>query len=257
MDTVFHKRGLRRVIAAAALTAVAALAAPGTATAQEMPTVPFDPNMLHFVPALLGAAAAGSDEAREARADLLAQLSSLLAQGGLPVELQSSVKDIADFVGGSAAPGGPGAGGVEIPTDGPPISQFLYPTVGFDCMGPGQNSVATALAVAGPAGIPLPGPKAGETAFVFTALGTGGSTGKLARDPLTVAWFNLDTLQGGQQPLDAKARINPDGPTTLSAIVKTGPGRILASITGNIENKGPNGTITCGFGPTVGFIFVP
>lgn len=242
------------MIAALALAGVAAISAPGAAAAQQAPALPFDPGVLQFIPALLGAAAEGPQEARDARSQLLLQLGALIAQPGNPPALQSRVTDIAEFVGGAdaASPGAP-----QIPTDGPPISQFLYPTIGVNCIGPGQNSVASALAVAGPAKIPVPGPKAGEAAFVFTALGTAGSTGKLAPEPLTVAWLNLATMQGGQEPLNAKARINPDGPTTLSTIVRTGSGPVIASIQGNIENKGSNGAITCGFGPTVGLVIVP
>lgn len=249
-NTVLRNRGTRRALAVAALTATAALTIPGAVTAQQAPPLPVDANFLAVIPALLGAAA----ESPEAAAQVRDQLIGLLAQPNLPPELQSGAEDIAGFVGSdpTGTPGGP-----PIPTDGPPIAQFLYPTIGVDCIGPGESAVATALAVAGPAGIPVPGPKAGEAAYVFTALGTGGSTGKLAPEPLTVAWFNVDTMQGGQAPLTADAKINRDGPTTLTAIVPTGSGRVIASINGNIENKSKTGTITCGFAPTVGLVTVP
>jgi hypothetical protein len=226
---------------------------PSAVTAQEPPPPPVDPNFLAFIPALLGAAAESPESAKEAQQELFTMLTAILNQDGVPSELRSGAQDIAEFMGGATttAPGGP-----PLPTDGPPISQFLYPTMGLDCIGPGQHSIATALAVSGPAGIPVPGPKKGEAAFVFTALGTGGATGEIPPDPLTVQWLNLDTNKGGQATLDAKARINPDGPTTLSTIVGTERGRVIASIFGSIRTKSEAGPVTCGFAPTVGLIEV-
>lgn len=50
----------------------------------------------------------------------------------------------------------------------------MYPSIGNGCLKDGGNVLATAISVAGPATIPLPGPKPGQTAYVFTAIGTPG-----------------------------------------------------------------------------------
>ena len=54
----------------------------------------------------------------------------------------------------------------------PPTQDFLYPSMSNGCLKDGGNVIATAISVAGPAAIPTPGPGAGQTAYVFTAVGT-------------------------------------------------------------------------------------
>lgn len=159
-----------------------------------------------------------------------------------PAPVRSTVERVITFLDGSSG-GGPG-----IPEDGPVISQFFYPVVGNGCIGPGQNSVASALAVPGPALLPPPGPGTGQAGFVFTALGTAGAA-DVQEAPLQVSWFNLRTLSGGTEALDASANINPGGPTTLSAIADTGSGNVVAVIRGSISTEAG---ITCTFPPTLG-----
>ncbi|OBH17241.1 hypothetical protein EHH44_05635 [Mycolicibacter terrae] len=136
--------------------------------------------------------------------------------------------------------------------DAPPTQDFMYPSIGQNCLADGGNVIATALSVAGPATIPTPGPKAGQTAYVFTAVGTPGpaETQKL---PLNVTWVNLTTGKSGSATLQPRSDINADGPTTLTAIVDTGSGSILSTIFGQVSTKDHQ----CNFLPTIGSTVVP
>lgn len=251
---MLRTRKARNAVAALALSVAAVMAMPGSVTAQNPPTpAPPDLNFLEIMPAIIGSAVQGPKSGAEAREELLSTLSQLLSQPGVPEEMAIGAERIVSFI---SAPEPTVPGGVAIPDDGPPISQFLYPTVGVDCLGPGQHSIATALAVAGPQPLPLPGPKRREAAFVFTALGTGGAAGEKPHDPLTVSWLNLDTNRAGSAELDGSAGINPDGPATLTAIERTGQGRVIATVHGAINHGAPGATRTCGFAPTVGLIVV-
>ncbi|WP_430331586.1 Rv1157c family protein [Rhodococcus sp. ACT016] len=244
---------MRRAITACAVAAAAALAVPATATAQPTPPgipegVPIDV-LASFAPAILGAAAAPPDlDDVDAKADLLAQARILLEGANLPPELKSTLERVITFLDGS------GGGGPEIPKDGPVIAQFLYPTIGKDCIAPSSDSVGTALAVPGPAHLPPPGPAAGQAGFVFTALGTAKAA---PNQGMTVTWINVDNGRRETQNLTTEAHINPDGPATLSAIADTGPGRVLAVISGSLTTE-PDGAapITCSFLPTVGMFTV-
>ncbi|WP_149360937.1 Rv1157c family protein [Lolliginicoccus suaedae] len=257
---MLHTRKPRTTLAALAITVTAALSLPGVSTAQPvLPIAPpgidlstIDPAALEILPAIIGSAATGAGNGTEAQDELLATLTRLLGQPDVPPQVQDGARRIVSFISAPEPP----QGGPPIPTDGPPIQQFLYPTIGFDCIGPGQSSIATALAVSGPAGIPAPGPRARQAAFVFTALGTGGATSEVPADPLTVSWFNIDSGRSGATKLDNSAGINADGPATYTAISRTGSGRILATIHGQATLQGPNGPITCGFAPTVGIFVV-
>ena len=74
---------------------------------------------------------------------------------------------------------------------------------------------------------------------------------------MTVQWLNLDTRQSGIQPLTDEAKINPDGPATLSAIASTGSGRVVAVISGSLTTKADDADPrTCSFLPTLGFFTV-
>ena len=168
----------------------------------------------------------------------------------LSPQLTSTLESVITFLDGS------GGGGVEVPENGPAIAQFLYPTIGQGCIAPSGDSVGTALAVPGPAQLPPPGPVAGQTGFVFTALGTERPTAT-QNPPMTVQWRNLDTGASGVQPLTTEANINPDGPATLSAIANTGRGRIVAVIGGSLTTQVEGGAArTCSFVPTLGFFTV-
>ncbi len=136
--------------------------------------------------------------------------------------------------------------------DTPPTQDFMYPSIGTNCLADGSSSIATALSVAGPAKIPLPGPTAGQTAYVFTAVGTPGPA-DVQRLPLNVTWVNLTTGKSGTVTLKPRSDINPDGPTTMTAVADTGSGSIMSTIFGQVTTKEKQ----CQFMPTIGSTVVP
>ncbi len=136
--------------------------------------------------------------------------------------------------------------------DAPPTQDFMYPSIGSNCLADGSNSIATALSVAGPAKIPAPGPGPGQTAYVFTAVGTPGPA-EVQKLPLNVTWVNLTTGKSGTVTLKPRTDINADGPTTLTAIVDTGSGSIMSTIFGQVTTKEKQ----CQFLPTIGSTVVP
>jgi hypothetical protein len=162
-----------------------------------------------------------------------------------------------------AAPGPVPAPAPETPTpapapaaafgpDTPPTQDFMYPSISNGCLKDGGNVLATAISVAGPAKIPTPGPGPGQTAYVFTAIGTPGPAAQ-QRLPLNVTWVNLSTGKSGSATLKPRPDINPDGPTTLTAIVDTGSGSILSTIFGQVTTTEKQ----CQFMPTIGSTVVP
>lgn len=269
----------RRTVTALAVAVAAALAVPTAASAEPAPPeTPASPSsdvppfflptpdqplpdyaqieaLASFAPAILGAAAGPTDVAAAPQADLLAQARALLENSALPDQVKSTLERVITFLDGS------GGGGPELPpADGPVIAQFLYPTIGKGCISDTADSVGTALAVPGPATLPPPGPPAGQAGFVFTALGTA-PIAQVQEAPLTVTWLNLDNRRTGTQDLTGASNINPDGPATISAIADTGPGRVLAVISGSITTQSKEDPAapsrTCGFLPTIGTVFVP
>jgi hypothetical protein len=136
--------------------------------------------------------------------------------------------------------------------DTPPTQDFMYPSISNGCLKDGGNVLATAISVAGPAKIPAPGPGQGQTAYVFTAVGTPGPAAE-QRLPLNVTWVNLSTGKSGSATLKPRPDINPDGPTTLTAIVDTGSGSILSTIFGQVTTTEKQ----CQFMPTIGSTVVP
>ncbi|MEO6792969.1 MAG: hypothetical protein ABI253_01175 [Mycobacterium sp.] len=149
----------------------------------------------------------------------------------------------------------PGATPVANPgfgPDAPPTQDFMYPSIGSGCQADGGSTIATALSVAGPAPIPTPGPKPGQTAYVFTAVGTPGPA-EVQKLPLNVTWVNLTTGKSGSATLQPRTDINAEGPTTLTAIVDTGSGSIMSTIFGQISTKEHQ----CNFIPTIGSTVVP
>lgn len=145
----------------------------------------------------------------------------------------------------TAAPPGFGA-------DAPPTQDFMYPSIGSNCLADGSSALATALSVAGPAAIPAPGPRPGQTAYVFTAVGTPGPAA-VQKLPLNVTWVNLTTGKSGSATLKPRSDINPDGPTTLTVIADTGSGSIMSTIFGQVTTKERQ----CQFMPTIGSTVVP
>ncbi|WP_444542994.1 Rv1157c family protein, partial [Mycobacterium celatum] len=136
--------------------------------------------------------------------------------------------------------------------DSPPTQDFMYPSIGTGCAADGGNVIATALSVAGPAKIPTPGPQPGQTAYVFTAVGTPGPA-DVQKLPLNVTWVNLTNGKSGSATLKPQPDINPDGPTTLTAIADTGSGSIMSTIFGQVTTKDKQ----CQFMPTIGSTVVP
>jgi hypothetical protein len=164
----------------------------------------------------------------------------------------------------SAAPAGPAPAVVPAPApapaaaapgfspDAPPTQDFIYPSISNNCGTDGGTVMAPVLSVAGPAKIPAPGPNAGQTAYVFTAVGTPGPA-DVQKLPLNVTWVNLTTGKSGTATLKPQPDINPQGPTTLTATVDTGSGSIMSTIFGQVSTKDKQ----CQFMPTIGSTVVP
>ncbi len=152
----------------------------------------------------------------------------------------------------SPAPAAAPAAAPNFGPDAPPTQDFMYPSIGTNCLADGSNSIATALSVAGPAKIPVPGPAPGQTAYVFTAVGTPGPA-EVQKLPLNVTWVNLTTGKSGTVTLKPRTDINADGPTTLTAIVDTGSGSVMSTIFGQVTTKEKQ----CQFMPTIGTTVVP
>ena len=140
----------------------------------------------------------------------------------------------------------------EFGPDAPATQDFLYPSISNGCLTDGGNVLATAISVAGPAKIPSPGPAAGQTAYVFTAVGTPAPAAE-QKLPLNVTWVNLTTGKSGSATLKPRPDINPNGPTTLTAIVDTGSGSIISTIFGQVTTTEKQ----CQFMPTIGSTVVP
>jgi hypothetical protein len=134
----------------------------------------------------------------------------------------------------------------------PPTQDFMYPSISNGCQKDGGNIIATAISVAGPAKIPAPGPGSGQTAYVFTAVGTPAPAAE-QKLPLNVTWVNLTTGKSGSATLKPNPEINPQGPTTLTAIVDTGSGSIMSTIFGQVTTLDNQ----CTFMPTIGSSVVP
>jgi hypothetical protein len=137
-------------------------------------------------------------------------------------------------------------------SDAPPTQDFLYPSISNGCLADGGNVLATAISVAGPAKIPAPGPGPGQTAYVFTAVGTPAPAAE-QKLPLNVTWVNLTTGKSGSATLKPRPDINPNGPTTLTAIVDTGSGSVMSTIFGQVTTTEKQ----CQFMPTIGSTVVP
>lgn len=150
------------------------------------------------------------------------------------------------------APAPAAAPGAAFGPDTPPTQDFMYPSISNGCLADGGNVLATAISVAGPAKIPTPGPGPGQTAYVFTAVGTPGPAAE-QKLPLNVTWVNLTTGKSGSATLKPRSDINPQGPTTLTAIADTGSGSILSTIFGQVTTTERQ----CQFMPTIGSTVVP
>ena len=144
------------------------------------------------------------------------------------------------------------AGTTTFDPSSPPTQDFMYPSISSGCLKDGGNVIASALSVAGPAKIPTPGPGAGQTAYVFTAVGTPAPAAE-QKLPLNVTWVNLTSGRSGSATLKPNPEINAEGPTTLTAIVDTGSGSIISTIFGQVTTLDEQ----CTFMPTIGSSVVP
>jgi hypothetical protein len=173
---------------------------------------------------------------------------SLPAAAAAPEATPAPAPEAAPTPDGAPAP----APGPEFGPDAPPTQDFMYPSISNGCLTDGGNVLATAISVAGPAKIPTPGPGPGQTAYVFTAVGTPGPAAE-QRLPLNVTWVNLSTGKSGSATLKPRPDINPAGPTTLTAIADTGSGSIISTIFGQVTTTEKQ----CQFMPTIGSTVVP
>ena len=169
-----------------------------------------------------------------------------------PVAAPAAATGTAPASAAAPAPAPAAAAAPNFGPDAPPTQDFMYPSIGTNCLADGNSSIATALSVAGPAKIPTPGPGAGQTAYVFTAVGTPGPA-EVQKLPLNVTWVNLTTGKSGTVALKPRSDINPDGPTTLTAIADTGSGSVMSTIFGQVSTKDRQ----CQFMPTIGSTVVP
>lgn len=220
----------RTIAVAVALAAVSAFSiGAGTATAQVSPL----PNL---------SAQGPLDELGRPTPQTQAQVRDFANQPWVPAEMRSAILSGLAFSVGANGDGGPA-----LPDNAPTFTQFYWPTVSGSCIGGELDAVGSAIAVPGPAEIPAPGAGPGQTAFVFTALGT--SPAATEQGGMNVTWFNLDTGQNGVTPL-GNYGINPDGPATLSGTANTGHGTVVALVSGDVRTQ----DATCNFIPTAAII---
>lgn len=168
----------------------------------------------------------------------VARVNAFADQPYVPAQVGNALRTAVQFYAGTGELGGP-----PLPENPPPFTQFYWPTVSGNCMGPGLHSTASAIAVPGPAPSPEPGAAAGQTTFVFTALGTPAAAPQ--QGLMHVYWINLSTSKTGVTPLGNNG-INPTGPSTLSATAATGSGRVLAVVDGSVRTADN----VCAFAPT-------
>lgn len=215
-----------------------------TAPVQHVPATGVEPGSQAHLPAGINPVhAAGPAPQPAPEAHLPAGVDPAHAAGPAPAAAPAPAP-APDAAPTAAAPG--------FGADTPPTQDFMYPSIGTNCLADGSSAIATALSVAGPAKIPLPGPGPGQTAYVFTAVGTPGPA-EVQKLPLNVTWVNLTTGKSGTVALKPRPDINPDGPTTLSAIADTGSGSIMSTIFGQVTTKEKQ----CQFMPTIGSTVVP
>ncbi|MBI2697262.1 hypothetical protein H7I93_27265 [Mycobacterium nebraskense] len=181
-----------------------------------------------------------------------AQAPGTVAPVAAPAPLPPAPAEAAPAAAPAPAPAAAPAAAPGFGPDAPPTQDFMYPSIGTNCLADGTTAIATALSVAGPAKIPTPGPGPGQTAYVFTAVGTPGPA-EVQKLPLNVTWVNLTTGKSGTVALKPRTDINADGPTTLTAIADTGSGSIMSTIFGQVTTKEKQ----CQFMPTIGSTVVP
>lgn len=215
----------RRAAIAAGAVALAAVAVPSAANAQVL------------------------DDLGRPNEQILGSVENAVQNPAVPQSTRETAERLIAYFRGTGEPG------VGIPENGPAISQFLYPTVMDNCIDGTSGAVGTITAVPGPASLPLPGVPEHQTAFIFTALGTGGVAEHQA-EPLVVDWINPANGRTGSTTLGFNG-INPEGPATVSGVADTGGGQVLAVLRGGLTTNIEGGTANCRVGfPTVGIIGV-
>lgn len=226
MGSIARRTTVRTAAIAVALTTVSALGlciSPATAAAQASSQGPLD-------------------QLGRPTPQTQTQVRDFANQPWVPADMRNAILSALAFSSGDNGDGGP-----PLPENAPTFTQFYWPTVSGSCIGGELDAVGTAIAVPGPAEIPAPGAAAGQTAFVFTALGTAPALPE--QGGMNVTWFNLNTLQNGVTPL-GNYGINPDGPATLSGTADTGHGTVVALVSGDVRTE----DATCTFIPTAAII---
>lgn len=215
---------------AAALLGIAtpAIAQSGAGSSQGVPPVAASSNI-----------ASPLDDLGRPTPQTQAQVRDFANQPWVPRDMRNAILSALAFYAG-----GSGEGGAPLVEDGPNFKQFYWPTVSGKCIGGQGDSVGSAIAVPGPTKIPAPGARSGQTAFVFTALGTSPAAKK--QGGMNVQWANLNTMKTGVTPLRNNG-INPDGPATVSGTASTGKGTIVAMVSGTVNTQEK----PCNFVPTV------
>lgn len=176
---------------------------------------------------------------------VLQAIENLGEQQFIPESTRGTIARLVGFFRGTGEPGTP------LPTNGPQLAQFAYPTVMQNCIDGNKSAVGAATAIPGPADLPLPGIPAGQLGFVFTALGTEGVAAHQVQ-PMTVDWVNINNGRRGTTTLTYNG-INEGGPATLNGTADTGPGQVLMLLRGGVTTNLPEGgTANCVPFPTVG-----
>lgn len=179
------------------------------------------------------------------RKEILDQARNFANTAPLPDKIRGAILATVMFWEGSSG------SEVKLPDGAPRFKQFYWPSIASKCINAQADAIGSGIAVPGPTTIPVPGAKEGETAFLFTALGTG----KLAKTDMRVYWFNLNTLKSGIASMGGNG-INPEGPATVSGNAPTGKGTVIAVMDGSIDTIEKESNAHCSFIPTAAFFEV-
>ena len=76
----------------------------------------------------------------------VARVNAFADQPFVPPQVANALRTGVQFYAGTGELGGP-----PLPDNAPPFTQFYWPTVSSNCIGPGLHSTASAIAVPGPA----------------------------------------------------------------------------------------------------------
>lgn len=223
---------LRRTAAALGAAALLTGAAPVAGAAPAVPEMP----------------AAPFDQFGRPTPEFEARARAIIESEAMPEEIGELLGKGLDFLAGTGEPG------IDIPENGPAISQFYLPTAAEKCINGEGRSIGLATAVPGPAALPLPGVGADQTGFIFTGLGTGG-VAEEQNTEMKVHWLNVANAKHGSTPLTYTG-INADGPGTVNGTADTGKGLVLAVLEGGFTADEEVGPVDCNYTPTVAVIKV-